>query len=208
MGKQETASSGDMPNGKASPGNNIAGDVSRSDGTQNATGDSLNSTDTPEYGTGENLPRGDGQQEAATIDLTDQASPEYGTGEDVPRGNGQQGTTSDRDNRTNQVSPESGVADGSSTSPGEQGAIGSAGDNPANQGSSVVNVEVDDPQAGDPNGQAALVLAAASLPSIRRPSSTLVWLMVVQVQFLAVLSLVDSVGSENSWLSNFLESLR
>lgn len=55
---------------------------------------------------------------------------------------------------------------------------------------------------------ALLLLALDSPSSARSPSSTLVWLMVVQAQFLAALSLVDSVGSENSWLSSFLEYLR
>lgn len=86
------------------------------------------------------------------------------------------------------------------------------------QRSNIINMEVvnggthdaaaGDAPAGDGNGQVALLLAVGSLPSIRSPSSTLVWLMVVQAQFLAVLSLVDSVGSEESWLSNFLEYLR
>lgn len=62
--------------------------------------------------------------------------------------------------------------------------------------------------SGDTAVQAALLFAAGSLPSTRSPSSTLAWLMLVQVQFLAVLSLVDSVGTESSWLSNFLENLR
>lgn len=94
---------------------------------------------------------------------------------------------------------------------------------PPSQGSNIINMEVvnggtndapasdaaaGDAPAGDENGQVALLLAVGSLPSIRSPSSTLVWLMVVQAQFLAVLSLVDSVGSEDSWLSNFLEYLR
>ncbi len=42
----------------------------------------------------------------------------------------------------------------------------------------------------------------------RRPSSTLAWLLVLQVQFLAILSLVDSVGSDNSWLSSILREMR
>ncbi len=94
---------------------------------------------------------------------------------------------------------------------------------PPSQGSNVTSKEVvnggttDAPasdaaaghgSAGDENGQGALLLAVGSLPSIRSPSSTLVWLMVVQAQFLAVLSLVDSAGSDESWLSNFLKYLR
>ncbi|CAB1109109.1 unnamed protein product [Ectocarpus sp. CCAP 1310/34] len=53
-----------------------------------------------------------------------------------------------------------------------------------------------------------VLLAAGILASVRRPSSALVVLLIVQIQFLAILSLVDSVGSERSWLSDFLEFLR
>ena len=70
---------------------------------------------------------------------------------------------------------------------------------------------VDDAPVGDGNGQesqVARLLVVGGVSSTRSPSSTLVWLMVAQAQFLAVLSLVDSVGSEASWLSSFLEYLR
>lgn len=71
---------------------------------------------------------------------------------------------------------------------------------------------VDKAPAGGGDGgqdrQVALLLALGYPSNTRSPSSTLVWLIVVQAQFLAVLSLVDSVGSENSWLSSFLGYLR
>lgn len=67
----------------------------------------------------------------------------------------------------------------------------------------------DAPFAGAAIGMPALPPAAGSgSASTRRPSSTLAWLLVMQVQFLAILSLVDSVGSGNSWLSKFLEGMR
>lgn len=88
---------------------------------------------------------------------------------------------------------------------GEEEPIQTNGDNAATQ---VVEIDAPGGNSGDASGQAALLLAAGILPSTRSPSSTLAWLMVVQVQFLAVLSLVDSVGTESSWLSNFLENLR
>eukprot|EP00752_Nemacystus_decipiens_P006426 g5789.t1 len=101
------------------------------------------------------------------------------------------------------------IADEGSKSRGEQGATHTIGDNPSSQAPNEIHVEVGNDASGDdPSGQVALIFAAGSLPSTRSSSSTLVWLMVVQVQFLAVLSLVDSVGSESSWLSNFLENLR
>lgn len=57
-------------------------------------------------------------------------------------------------------------------------------------------------------GPAAVVAAQGSSPNTRRPSSTIAWLLVLQVQFLAVLSLVDSVGSDSSWLSRTLRDMR
>eukprot|EP00903_Cladosiphon_okamuranus_P014706 g13628.t1 len=100
-------------------------------------------------------------------------------------------------------SPETPVLGHGSTIINTEVVNGATNDTPAGGGAVA-----GDAPAGDENGQMALLLAVGSLPSIRSPSSTLVWLMVVQVQFLAVLSLVDSVGSENSWLSDFLEYLR
>ncbi|CAM9329857.1 unnamed protein product [Ectocarpus sp. 8 AP-2014] len=61
--------------------------------------------------------------------------------------------------------------------------------------------------SGGGNHQAVRIAAWSSL-SIRRPSTALVWLIVAQAQFLATLSLVDSVGLERSWLSAFLRRLR
>ncbi|CAM9588163.1 unnamed protein product, partial [Ectocarpus sp. 8 AP-2014] len=88
--------------------------------------------------------------------------------------------------------------------------IAATADNPVTQGGSTKDTGA--VSGGGPGDDAderiALLLAAGSLPSTRSPSSTLVWLMVVQAQFLAVLSLVDSVGSEDSWLSDFLKYLR
>lgn len=56
--------------------------------------------------------------------------------------------------------------------------------------------------------QVVLFPIIPSLRSARNPSSTLAWLLIVQVQFLAVLSLVDSAGSGHSWLADFLRHLR
>ena len=60
----------------------------------------------------------------------------------------------------------------------------------------------------DAEGQVALVSATGAPLLIRNPSSTVVWLMVAQLQFLATLSLVDSVALKNTWLSDFLEFVR
>lgn len=72
-------------------------------------------------------------------------------------------------------------------------------------------VATDAPPSGGGSGggdkEVVLVVAWAGL-SIRRPSSALVWLIVAQAQFLATLSLVDSVGLERSWLAAFLRYLR
>lgn len=65
-----------------------------------------------------------------------------------------------------------------------------------------------DGSGGSTERQVSLLPAIGSLRSSRSPSTTLAWLLVMQVQFLAVLSLVDSVGSGRSFLSDFLRHLR
>lgn len=57
-------------------------------------------------------------------------------------------------------------------------------------------------------GHGAVVAAQANAARSRSPSSTLARLLVVQVQFLAVLSLVDSVSSRSWWFSQVLEDMR
>ena len=44
--------------------------------------------------------------------------------------------------------------------------------------------------------------------SVRQPAMTMAGILVCQLQFLAMLSLVDSTGSTDSWLSEFTENLR
>jgi len=126
------------------------------------------------------------------------------TNEDSSRNETKQDAIITEDNFENVITADNTVAEGESTKDtgmvdgGTQIAV--TADNPVTQG---VNTKDTGAVSGggpgdDANERVALVLAAGSLPSTRSPSSTLVWLMVVQVQFLAVLSLVDSVGSEDS----------
>lgn len=44
--------------------------------------------------------------------------------------------------------------------------------------------------------------------SKRRPSATLAFVLMTQLQFLATLSLVDYVMDEESWLADFVTGLR
>lgn len=44
--------------------------------------------------------------------------------------------------------------------------------------------------------------------SKRRPSATLAFVLMTQLQFLATLSLVDSTVNSDTWLSDFLIGLR
>ena len=166
------------------------------------------------------------KQEATAViedNLNSKASPDNDVAEDSSRSRGEQEATHTiGSNPADQALPDKAVTEGVSRaavdlskSHEEQEATHTIGENSFSQAPNVVNAGVandgevtNDAPTGDANGQAALLLVAGSLPSIRSPSSTLVWLMAVQAQFLAVLSLVDSVGSESSWLSNFLENLR
>lgn len=47
-----------------------------------------------------------------------------------------------------------------------------------------------------------------SRASNRRPSATLAFVLMTQLQFLATLSLVDYAVSEDSWLADFVTGLR
>lgn len=44
--------------------------------------------------------------------------------------------------------------------------------------------------------------------SRRRPSSTIALLLTTQLQFLAMLSLVDSVATSDAWIADFVKGLR
>lgn len=55
---------------------------------------------------------------------------------------------------------------------------------------------------------AANAQAATNSASIRKPSATLAFVVMSQIQFLATLSLVDYTVEENSWLSDFSSGLR
>lgn len=215
--KQEAATAGDNRNNNSSP-DNAAGDLPRAHGEQEAataTGDNAAGQASPEIRITEDLPRiakGLPRSQAkhrATNTNGDNPAVKSGI-EDVSR------IADEQQKATNTVGDNPAAKDGiaedvSRIVDERQEAMNTIGDNPTSQGTNLINMEVaneNDAPAGGGTGQAALLLAAGSLPSIRSPSSTLVWLMVVQAQFLAVLSLVDSVGAESSWLSNFLEYLR
>lgn len=59
------------------------------------------------------------------------------------------------------------------------------------------------------SSQGAAEAATESSPvSVRQPSVTLAMILVTQIQFLAMLSLVESTGTEDSLLSDFARSLR
>eukprot|EP00903_Cladosiphon_okamuranus_P012576 g11773.t1 len=200
MRKQEGATSGDSSTGQALDKTDIAEDLSRGHEEQAATN---NIEDNP---VGQAWPKND-----ISMDLSK-------VGEELSGSHGEQaGTTTIGGNHAGQALPKNDIAEDFSGSDAEQAATKAIRDNAAGQAptdngvaedSSRVAEVADRAPGGDANGQAAVLLAAGILPTTRSSSSTLVWLMVVQVQFLAVLSLVDSVGSESTWLSNFLENLR
>lgn len=52
------------------------------------------------------------------------------------------------------------------------------------------------------------VTGVQSAASVRRPSATLTFVLIAQVQFLATLSLVDNTGAKDSTLAGFAEKLR
>lgn len=112
------------------------------------------------------------------------------------------------DNRDGHPSSGGGVADGvdpSSGNPGSTRGVASATDG------GYPLVSADAPTTHTVIGAAAaaaVALRVGGAGNNRRPSSTLAWLLVLQIQFLAILSLVDSVGSDSSWLSSILREMR
>lgn len=203
--KQETVTTGDDPSSKVSPDDNVAEDVSRSHGEQDATTIGDNPADSkvsPDGDVAEDLSKNDGDQELTTTGgnpADSKPSPDNDIAEDLSRDYGEHEAISTGGNPANQAFPNNDIPNENQA----QEVSNTEGNKPPGQGTG--RNEAPD---GDGDGQVALLLAADVPTSTRSPSSTLVWLMVVQAQFLAVLSLVDSVGSEHSWLSDFLEHLR
>lgn len=149
------------------------------------------------------------------------------TSTENPSGNPgeQKSTADDEDDRHGNASREGGMADDvdpSSRNPAEQKSAADADSTRGIAPTGVVEPSETDGghpvvTAGAPTTHAVVVgpsaVAAAALgvgrsANYRRPSSTLAWLLVLQVQFLAILSLVDSVGSGNSWLPSILREMR
>eukprot|EP00903_Cladosiphon_okamuranus_P021518 g19782.t1 len=112
------------------------------------------------------------------------------------------------DNRGGNPSSGGGVADGvdpSSGNPGSTRGLASATDGgyPLESADAPTTHIVIGAAAA-----AAVALRVGGAGNNRRPSSTLAWLLVLQIQFLAILSLVESVGSDSSWLSSILREMR
>lgn len=63
-------------------------------------------------------------------------------------------------------------------------------------------------QGQGPTAGVANNVGATSTASVRRPSATLAFVLIAQIQFLATLSLVDNTGARDSTLSDFADNLR
>lgn len=139
---------------------------------------------------------------------------------------GEEKSAAGEDNRNGNASRNRGIVDDigpSSANPGEPNSAAGAGAGSTRGLASAVIDKPSEPHGGQPGvtagaptthvvvGSAAVAAAALGVGSAannRRPSSTLAWQLVLQVQFLAILSLVDSVGSGSSWLPSILREMR